>query len=166
MRRRPKPLLAGKKTGPNPTDRGKSGVKRSLLTDARGIVLGLAVAGANRHDMKLLKKTLHSMPLDYPLLKQSTIHVCLDKGYDFPEIRQWLSRVGFIPHVRSRGEEAMALERNPNLKARRWVVERSHSWLNRFRRLLVRYEKKAQNYTAMLHFAFGLIAFRKTGLFG
>lgn len=58
----------------------------------------------------------------------------------------------------------MALERNPNLKARRWVVERSHSWLNRFRRLLVRWEKKAQNDTAMLHFASDLIAFRQTGV--
>lgn len=56
-------------SGSNPTDRGKGGVKRSLLSDARGIVLGLAVAVANRHGMKLLKKTLHSMPLDYAPLK-------------------------------------------------------------------------------------------------
>lgn len=116
--------------------------------------------------MKLLKRTLHSLPLHYPSLRRSTVNVCLDKGYDYPEIRRWLSTVGFIPHVRSRGEEAKALKRAAGFKARRWVVERSHSWLNRFRRLLVRWEKKAQNYTAMLHFAFGLIAFRQAGLFG
>jgi transposase len=57
-------------------------------------------------------------------------------------------------------------KREAGFRARRWVVERAHSWMNRFRRLLVRWEKKPQNYIAFLHFACGLIAFRAAGLFG
>ena len=67
---------------------------------------------------------------------------------------------GFTAHVRSRGEEAKALRREAGFRARRWVVERSHSWLNRFRRLLVRWEKRADTYLAMLHLACGLVTWR------
>jgi putative transposase len=77
-----------------------------------------------------------------------------------------LQELGFMAHVRSRGDEAKALKREAGFKARRWVVERTHSWMNRFRRLLVRWDKKSENYLAFLHFACGLIAFRSAGLFG
>lgn len=73
---------------------------------------------------------------------------------------------GFIAHIRARGEEARAIKKKARFKARRWVVERTHSWMNRFRRLLVRWDKKPANYLAFLHFACGLIAFRAAGLFG
>jgi len=165
---KPKPRWAGKKTGSNPTDRGKLGVKRSLLVDGRGVVLGMAVAGANRHDSKLLQKTLHSVPVNYPPLNRrgSRIQLCLDKGYDYPEIRNRLQEAGFVPHIRARGEESKPCPNLPGYRPRRWVVERTHSWLNRYRRILIRWEKKAENYTALLHFASGIIAFRQAGLFG
>jgi hypothetical protein len=67
---------------------------------------------------------------------------------------------GFTCHIRSRGEEAQALEREAGFRARRWVVERTQSWLNRFRRILVRWEKRADTYLAMLHLACGLISWR------
>ncbi len=70
----------------------------------------------------------------------------------------------FTAHIRARGEEAKALAREAGFRARRWVVERAHSWFNRFRRLLIRWEKKPENYLAMLHFACGIIAIRATGL--
>ncbi|MCS6911215.1 MAG: transposase, partial [Anaerolineales bacterium] len=73
---------------------------------------------------------------------------------------------GFTAHIRARGEEAKALAAEAGKRARRWVVERTHSWLNRFRRILIRWEKKSQNDLAFLHFACGLIAFRAAGLFG
>jgi transposase len=73
---------------------------------------------------------------------------------------------GFTAHIRSRGEEIYALTAQAGFRARRWVVERTHSWFNRFRRLLVRWEKKPENYLAMLHFACGLMTWRATGLFG
>ncbi len=157
----------GEKSGANPTDRGKRGVKRSLLTEGHGVPLGLAVAGANRHDMKLTRATLESIVVDRPTpTAEHPQGLCLDKGYDFQEVRDLLAEFGFTAHIRSRGEEAQALKRDAQHKARRWVVERAHSWMNRFRGLLVRWDKKPENYLAFLHFACGLIAFRAAGLFG
>ncbi len=167
MGRRPKRPLGGEKTGPNPTDRGKGGVKRSLLTEGHGVPIGLAVEGANRHDMKLVRATIESMNVEHPEPTQEHPQgMCLDKGYDYEEVRDTLAEFGFTAHIRSRGEEAQALRREAGERARRWVVERSHSWLNRFRRILVRWDKKPQNYIAFLHFACALIAFRAAGLFG
>ena len=93
-------------------------------------------------------------------------HLCLDKGYDFEEVRALAAAFGFTAHIRSRGEEAQAKEKKPGQKARRWVVERTHSWMNRFRSLLVRWAKKPANYLGLLHFAAGLISYRAAGLFG
>ena len=151
--------LGGEKTGPNPTDRGKSGVKRSLLTEAQGVPVGLAVDRANRHDMKLVRATVDSLPAPRP--PPSPEHpqgLCLDKGYDFDEVRRTLDQFGFTAHIRSRGEEAQAIKKAAGFKARRWVVERTHSWMNRFRRILVRWDKSPDNYIAFLHFACALIA--------
>lgn len=159
--------MGGKKTGPNPTDRGKQGVKRSLLTEGQGVPIGVVVAGANRHDMKLVRATLHSMLVERPEpTAEQPQGLCLDKGYDYDEVRAVLQEFGFTAHIRARGVETQAMAREAGKKARRWVVERSHSWLNRFRRILVRWDKKPENYLAFLHFACGLIAFRAAGLFG
>lgn len=68
---------------------------------------------------------------------------------------------GFTPHIRSRGEELAEKLRDPAWRPRRWVVEASHSWLNRNRALLIRWSKKAENHLALLHLAAGLIAFKK-----
>ena len=92
--------------------------------------------------------------------------MCLDKGYDYAEIRQLAAEFGFTLHLRTRGEEARALKRRAGVKARRWVVERAHSWMNRFRRVLVRWEKKAENYLGMLHLACAIITWRAAGLLG
>lgn len=92
--------------------------------------------------------------------------MCLDAGYDFEAVRAILAEFGFTAHIRSRAEEASELAREAGKRARRWVVERSHSWLNRFRRILVRWDKKPEHYLAFLHFACALTAFRAAGLFG
>lgn len=157
----------GKKTGHNPTDRGKQGVKRSLLTEGQGVPVGLVVEGANRHDMKLVQATLDSIIVTRPEPTLDQPHgLCLDKGYDYDEVRALVTAFGFTAHIRPRDEEARDLARDANHRARRWVVERTHSWMNRFRRILVRWEKKSENYLAFLHFACALIAFRAAGLFG
>ncbi len=159
--------MGGKKTGPNPTDRGKDGVKRSLLTEGHGVPIGLAIDGANRHDMKLVRATIESMVLERPEpTKEQPQGMCLDKGYDYDEVRAILAEFGFTAHIRSRGDEAKELAQEAGKRARRWVVERSHSWMNRFRRILVRWEKKPEHYLAFLHFSCALIAFRSAGLFG
>lgn len=151
----------GKKNGPNPTDRGKGGTKRSLLTDGNGLVLSIVIDGANRHDMKLLKPTLEALAVERPApTAASPQGLCLDKGYDYDEIRALAAEFGYTAHIRARGEEAQAIKHEAGFKARRWVVERAHSWLNRFRRLLIRWEKRADTYLAMLHFALGIITWR------
>jgi putative transposase len=157
----------GKKTGPNPTDRAKSGVKRSLLTEGHGVPVGLVVAGANRPDYQLLDATIQSLVVKRPRpTKKRPQGMCLDKGYDYTEVRDTLQEFGFTAHIWARGEEAQMRKRHAGAKARRWVVERTHSWMNRFRRVLIRWDKKGENYLAFLHFACALIAFRASGLFG
>jgi transposase len=117
--------------------------------------------------MKLVKDTVDSVVVKRPRpTKKRPQGMCLDKGYDYEEVRATLREFGFTAHIRARGEEARALKRHVGAKARRWVVERTHSWMNRFRRVLIRWDKKVDNYLAFLHFACALIALRASGLFG
>jgi transposase len=137
------------------------------LTEGHGIPIGLAVEGANRNDMKMVRETIENIVVERPEpTEEEPQGMCLDKGYDFQEVRDILVEFGFTAHIRSRGEEAKELAAEAGMRARRWVVERAHSWMNRFRRILIRWEKKSQNYIAFLHFACGLIACRAAGLFG
>lgn len=127
--------------------------------------MGLAVDGANRHDKMLVEATLESIPVRRPRPTRGAPQgMCMDKGYDYDDTRELVEAFGFTAHVRSRGEEAKALKRKAGVRARRWVVERSHSWLNRFRRILVRWEKKAETYIAFLHLACGIVTWRAAGL--
>jgi putative transposase len=120
--------LGGKKVGKNPTDRGKIGTKRSLLTDGGGVPIGLAVDGANRNDFKLVRATIESIAVERPdPTSERPQGLCLDKGYDYNEVRDLLEEFGFTAHIRARGEEAKALKEETGFKARRWVVERTHS---------------------------------------
>lgn len=138
-----------------------------MLTEASGVPIGLAIDGANRHDCKLVDATLESIPVERP---QPTVGapqgICLDKGYDYDSVRDLVKEFGYTAHVRARGEEAQALKHEAGFKARRWVVERTHSWMNRFRRILIRWEKKAENYLALLHLVCAVITFRCAGLSG
>jgi len=131
------------------------------------VPVGLAVGGANRNDMKLVEATLSSVPVERPAASADEPQgMCMDKGYDYDEVREVLAEFGFTAHIRSRGEEAQGAKRKARRRARRWVVERTHGWMNRFRGILIRWEKKPENYFAMCHFAFALIAYRCPGLFG
>jgi putative transposase len=143
-------------TGANPTDRGKSGTKRHVLTDQKGIPLSVSITGANTHDMKAAIDTLDTIIVQRPSYKQN---LCLDKGYDFPEIEKEITKRRYIPHIRHRGEERFIELR---YSAKRWVVERTNSWHNRFRKLLVRYEKKSENYLTLVCLACCIIVYRRT----
>jgi putative transposase len=159
----------GGKTGPNPTDRAKSGTKRSLLTDGRGVPLGVAVSGANTHDKWLVWRTLASVPILRPAEQPASEikeNLCMDKGYDYPDVREIVQWWGYTAHIRTRGEEKHPKQTIPGYRARRWVVERTHSWFNRFRRLLIRWEKKPENYLGFIHFACAWITLRASGVFG
>jgi transposase len=159
--------LGGKKVGKNPTDRGKTGTKRRVLTDGQGVPIGRAVDGANRHDFKMARETFESIAVERPdPTPDAPQGLCLDKGYDYDEVRELLDEFGFTAHIRARGEEAKALKEETGCKARRWVVERTHSWMNRFRRILIRWDKKVCNYLGFLHLACAYITYKRSGLLG
>jgi transposase len=125
---RTKAPLGGERTGPNPTDRGKRGAKRSLLTAGHGVPIGLTIDGANRHDMKLVRPTLESMVVERPEpCAEHEQGLCLDKGYAYEEVREILREFGCTAHIRTRGEEATALRQEAGYRARRWAVEISHA---------------------------------------
>lgn len=123
--------------------------------------------GANRHDMRLVRETIESIPVERPTpTKRKPQGMCMDKGYDYDDVRAVLAEFGFTAHIHARGEEAKAIKKKAGFKARRWVCERTHSWFNRFRRILIRWEKKPENYIGLLHLVCGIIAFKCAGLFG
>jgi putative transposase len=129
------------------------------LVDAVGAPLSLIVSGANRHDVKLLADTLDGIVVVRPKpTRRCPQHLCADKGYGGQRAACIMRQRGYTPHVRQIGQEAAA--NRGGQQARRWVVERSHSWFNRFRKLLVRYEKKEANYVALTQCAAALISFR------
>ena len=112
-------------------------MKRSLLTDGRGIPIGLAVAGANRHDSKLVRETLDSIPIrrTNPSRRRPQ-RLFMDAGYIGKYVDKTVQEYGYIPMVQSRKHESEQQQINSKFQARRWVVERSHSWMNRFRSYL------------------------------
>lgn len=132
--------------------------------------LAVVSDGANQHDMTLFARTLEEMerlPVERPKpTARRPQGLCLDKGYDYPIVRQLCPLFGFTAHIRSRGEEAKRLKQRRGYRPRRWVVERTHSWLNRFRRILIRWEKNDDYYLGILHLACGIIALQQAGLFG
>jgi putative transposase len=112
--------------------------------------------------MKLLEATLESVPIARPIPdERGPQGLCLDKGYDYDDIRELAVRQRFEPHIRTRGEEVELKTEHPDWKARRWVVEACHSWFNRNRAIQVRGSKKDENHLAFLQLAGGLIAFKK-----
>ena len=158
--------LGGAATGPNPTDRGKGGTKRHLLTEAKGIPIGLCVTGAQVHDKRQVQTVLSTMPLLPPWPdEENPQHFCADKGYDFVDVRCVVALAGYADHILSRGEEKKHCK-VPGYRARRWVCERTHSWMNRFRRILVRWEKKLENFLAFLQLACAYIVWKKSEVFG
>lgn len=93
-------------------------------------------------------------------------YFCWDRGYDCAVVRAPVERFGYTLHIKSRGEEMHERRSNPRYRTGPWAVERSHSWMNHFRRLLIRWEKKATNYEAFLHLACAWITFRRVGVCG
>jgi putative transposase len=154
--------LGGEKTGANPTDRAKTGTKRSMLVDQHGVPLGMVVSGANTPDAQLLERTLAAMPIEQPDPEDTPQHLCVDKAYCGEPCQRVAQAYGYELHVPDKANAKQPRKRKPGRrKPRRWVVEVTHSWINRFRRLLVRWEKKASNYLSLLYFACAIICWRK-----
>lgn len=138
----------------------KNGTKRSILVESSGLPLAMIVSGANVHDVKLLAQTLDAIVVERPqVTDENPQHLCADAGYTGKDAEGEILTRAYTPHVRPRKTESE--ERKEGAVPRRWVVEAAHSWLNRFRRLLIRWEKKAENYLAFLHFACALVVWRR-----
>ena len=130
--------------------------------DGRGVPWSLVVTGANRHDVTQLELVLEEIIIDRPPDIQQNL--CADKAYDGQPALETIVSKGYIPHVKKRGDEIQEKKHNPSWKARRWVVEVSHSWFSRFRKILVRYEKLSDTYMALLHMAAAIITYGKVGI--
>ena len=144
--------------GKNPTDRAKLGTKRHLHVDRRGIPLAVTLSGANEHDKTQLRTVLDARVIQRPACRTCKQHLCLDKGYDYPDIRLSVRRRGYCGHIPRRGTNQPAKPKHPS---RRWVVERTNRWHNLFRRLKIRYEVHAQNYLGFVQLACAIICFRR-----
>jgi len=155
--------FGGAATGANPTDRGKRGTKRSTLCEGHGLPLAIVVAGANVPDMKLAAPTLAALVVERPRPSaERPQHLCLDAGYDSDLPRFAAEQRNYRLHIRPRGaDRANAGSPDPLKRPRRWVVERLHSWLNRSRRILVRWEQLERTYAAFLHLACALLCFQQ-----
>jgi transposase len=126
----------GEKAGRNPVDRGKQGIKRSTLVDAKGIPLGAVTAPANRHDSPLLDETLDTLGVLGELPEQISVH--LDRGYDSRITREKLEDRSLLAVISLKGKPA------PLAATRRWVVERTSSWHNAHKKLVWCTERRAE----------------------
>lgn len=151
----------GDQVGPNPTDRAKTGVKRSVITEGSGRPLGVVLAGANVVDFQLLRETIEAIVVPRPRPSpEHPQHISLDKGYDNPVGQATVNEEQYIPHIRRKREAAVSPE-SRTYPPRRWKVERLLAWLSKCRGILVRYAKKSENYLAFIHVAFILLWMRR-----
>jgi len=164
-------------TGNNPTDRSKLGTKRHILTDKNGIPLSTIISSASTHNIKLVTDVIDNSIIKITFVSSNSKkgmkqrpeyhHLCLDRAYQSKSIENEIIKRGYVPHIpyrRKRGhmkEEAVNHRRYSYAKNKRWVVERTNSWHNRFRKLFIRYEKKVENYLGLVHLSCSIIIYRK-----
>lgn len=169
-------------TGNNPTDRSKLGTKRHILTDKNGIPLSAIISSASTHDIKLVTNVVDNRVIkrlpSYKTKKtgrgRKLQHLCLDKAYNSKQEEQELVKRGYVLHIpikrkrdmneKKEEEDKITVQHCSNRKkysAKRWVVERTNSWHNRFRKLFTRYEKKSENYLGLVQLSCGMIIYRK-----
>jgi putative transposase len=150
--------LGQEKTGKSPVDRRKLGTKRSIIVEQNGIIIGCALGAGNQHDSKLFDASIQSIPKSIRMPYYKEMH--LDSAYDSKFIHMVLFNAYYVPKVsQNKRNSKKAVIRKSEKK--RWIVESSHSWMNRFRRLLIRFEKLAKNYLALMQFAFSIITSKK-----
>lgn len=133
-------------------------MKRHVLSDGRCVPLSVLITGANVHDKWLIAEALDAVVHRGVFAPLRPRCLCLDKGYDYADFEEAVRSRGIIPYIRRRGEQPIV--GCVRCKPRRWVVERTNRWHNRFRGILIRWERIAANYLAMLQLVSGLIAFQ------
>jgi transposase len=149
----------GSATGPSPVDSGRPGSKHDLLVDQSGLPLAFARTGSNRNDVTQLIPLLDAVPAVRGLVgrpRRRPDRVIADRGYDHDRYRRLLRQRGIKPVIARR-----QTEHGSGLGRYRWVVERTFAWLHNFKRLLVRYERRADMHHALLGLACCLVCFRR-----
>lgn len=150
-----------KAPGPNPTDRGKPGAKDHVLIDGRGVPLSTVSTPANVNDGPTLPALLNNLPVVRPQPTHAhPQHLCLDAAFDNAPVREVVLEEKYTGHIAPKGGRAEDTPRHPEGQARRWKVERTHAWHDRFRRLVVNWEKTVTSRYAFLCLANALIAYR------
>ena len=150
-------------TGPNPTDRRKPGSKHHVITDAKGIHLAAILTGANRHDVTQLLPQVAVIPPVRGKRGRSRgrpNRVQGDRAYGSEHLREVLRSLRIQPVLAQR-----LTEHRSGLGLHRWVVERTQAWLHQFRRLGIRYERRADIHEAFLSIGCSLICFRRLNAF-
>ena len=132
-----------------------------MLTDGAGGPLSVVTAPANRHDSLLLQDGLEAVVTEPPAPAEVEQHLCLDKAFDGAPSEATARVFGYVPHVRRIGEEKTDATGRKRHKARRWVVERTIAWLNRCRGIIIRWDKRAENYLGMVQLACALLWHRR-----
>jgi len=166
-------------TGNSPTDRSKLGTKRHILTDKKGIPLSAVITSASKHDIKAVTDVIDNSVINRHFEssfskkkimrqnRQQKQHLCLDRAYNSKSTENEIINRGYVPHIpykRKRGQikkEKTNQKRHSSSKNKRWVVERTNSWHNRFRKLFTRYEKKVENYLGLVQLSCSIIIYRK-----
>ena len=151
--------LGGDKTGKSPVDRKKLGTKVNLAVEENGIPIGATIAGGNRHDTQLFIPLLDDLPNQVQKPDDCNCHT--DKGYVSKKNRQEAINRNYKPVMPQKKPKNKPYAEPPIKDRKRWVIERTFSWLNRFRRVFVRYEKISNNFLAMVHFACLTVVFNK-----
>ncbi len=115
----------------------------------------------------MVRDPIESIPVERPEpTAEEPQGLCLDLGYASDEVEEIAAEFGFTTHIPPGKDEAQRVKRKAGYKARRWVVERTHSWMNRFRGVLTRWCKKRANYMALLHMSFAFIIYKRMELWG
>jgi putative transposase len=148
--------------GKNPTDRGKNGSKESVLVEGDGGPLSVVLAAANVNDHLLLRETIEAVVIERPEpTPEAPQHLCLDADYDNATSREVAAAGKYTPHIVPVRQEARSKTRTKGHKPRRWVVERTIAWLCKCRGILVRYDKKDENYLGLIQLACALFWYRR-----
>lgn len=153
-----KSYFAKEKVGFSPKDVNHGGSKIMVLSDKKGIPLSAVVVPANQYESQLLEETLGNIMIERPHRKLGVQHICGDKAYDSMWCRESADEYGYIHHFRERGEEVPEKKKH---KPKRWVVERTHAWMNRFRRIVNRWDVTARSYESFIGLACATIILSK-----
>ena len=135
------------------------GTKRHSICEGNGIPISLCLTGANVHDINVLGDMITEIIVDRPLYLETFVNLCLDKGYKSRDSEELIYENMMRSHIPEKGIAEVV--KDPKKRPRRWSIERTFSWFNRYRRLLIRWEKKSENYEALVHIACAVITLSK-----